>query len=868
MKRGRLRVLLGAAPGVGKTYSMLDEGRRLQDEGRDVAVAIVETHGRAATARMVEGLEVLPRSTVAHRGIELTELDLAGVLARHPDVALVDELAHTNAPGSLHAKRYQDVEDLLAAGIDVISTVNIQHIESLGDVVQQITGVPQRETLPDAVLRGADQVEVIDLAPQALRDRLAEGNVYPAARIDAALSNYFRLGNLTALRELALLWLADEVDTALQSYRAEHGISNKWEARERVVVALTGGPEGETLIRRGARIAARSAGGELIAAHVISPDGLATPHPGALAAQRALVEELGGSYHQVVGDDVPRALVEFARAANATQLVIGVSRRPRLAAALSGPGIGATITRESGDIDVHIVTHSAAGGTFALPRLGGSLTARRRLAGFALALAGGPLLTWLLVTFRSEESITSDVLSYQLLVVVVALVGGVWPALFAALLSGLTLDYFLVQPLYTITVAEPLHLFALSLYLVNAMLVSYVVDQAARRTRTARRAAAESELLATVAGSVLRGEDAVQALVTRTREAFGLSRVRLLADGVVLVEAGGADAQDAAGVAGAGVAAVAGTPVTSATPATPATPATTVPIGSRASLELYGPDLAASERRLLSVIASQIDAALEHRDLAQTASEIGPLAEADRMRSALLAAVGHDLRRPLAAATTAISGLRATDITLADTDRTELLATAGESLDTLASLVTNLLDVSRLQAGALAVSLGPVDLADVVLPALDELGLGPDAVELDLPADLAPVLADPGLLQRAVVNLLSNALRFSPAGTPTRVSASRFADTVQLRIMDRGPGIPADRRGDVFVPFQRLGDTDNSTGLGLGLALSKGFVEGMGGTLEADDTPGGGLTMVITLPAVGPTPPPAGASPPSGEVTE
>ncbi|TFC59682.1 MULTISPECIES: ATP-binding protein [unclassified Cryobacterium] len=839
MKRGRLRVLLGAAPGVGKTYSMLEEGRRLQGEGGDVVVAIVETHGRAATALLAEGLEVVPRMLVQHRGIQLSELDLAAVLARRPEIALVDELAHTNAPGSVNPKRYLDVEAMLAAGIDVISTVNIQHIESLNDVVQQITGVPQRETLPDAVLRAADQVEVVDLAPQALRDRLAEGNVYPAARIDAALSNYFRLGNLTALRELALLWLADEVDTALQSYRAEHGISTKWEARERVVVALTGGPEGDTLIRRGARIAARSAGGELVAAHVISQDGLAAAHPGALATQRALVEELGGSYHQVVGDDIPRALVEFARAANATQLVIGVSRRNRLTAALSGPGIGSTITRESGDIDVHIVTHSAAGGKFVLPRLGGSLTVRRRLAGFALALIGGPLLTWLLVSFRSEESITSDVLSYQLLVVVVALVGGLWPALFAALLSGLTLDYFLVQPLYTVTVAEPLHLFALSLYLVNALLVSCVVDQAARRTRTARRAAAESELLATVAGSVLRGEDALQALVTRTREAFGLDRVRLLAGGAVLVEASAADA------AAPGASDV------------PAPPATMVPIGSRATLELSGPDLAASERRLLSVIASQIDAALEHRDLAQTASELGPLEEADRMRSALLAAVGHDLRRPLAAATTAISGLRATDITLTDSDRTELLATAGESLDTLASLVTNLLDVSRLQAGALAVSLGPVDLADVVLPALDELGLGPDTVQLDLPVETAPVLADPGLLQRAVVNLLTNAIRFSPAGTPARVSASRFADTVQLRIMDQGPGIPADRRGDVFVPFQRLGDTDNATGLGLGLALSKGFVEGMGGTLEADDTPGGGLTMVITLPAVTSTAVPA-----------
>ena len=265
MARGRLRVLLGAAPGVGKTYAMLEEGRRLRDEGRDVVVAVVETHGRAATAAMAEGLEVVPRVRVTHRGVELTDLDLDAVLARRPDVALVDELAHTNAPGLAHEKRWQDVDRLLDAGIDVISTVNIQHIESLNDVVEKITGAVQRETIPDAVLRGADQIEVVDLAPQALRDRLAGGYVYPAERVDAALSNYFRLGNLTALRELALLWLADEVDAALQLYRTEHGIDSTWEARERVVVTLTGGPEGETLVRRGARIAARSAGGQLLA---------------------------------------------------------------------------------------------------------------------------------------------------------------------------------------------------------------------------------------------------------------------------------------------------------------------------------------------------------------------------------------------------------------------------------------------------------------------------------------------------------------------------------------------------------------------------------------------------------------------------
>jgi two-component system sensor histidine kinase KdpD len=821
MRRGRLRVLLGAAPGVGKTYTMLEEGKRLEAEGVDVVVAVVETHGRVATTAMTAGLEILPRRSIEHRGVELTEMDLDAVLARRPGMALVDELAHTNAPGSAHEKRWQDVDALLAAGIDVISTVNIQHIESLNDVVQRITGVPQRETIPDRVLRSADQIEVVDLAPEALRDRLAGGRVYPAERIDAALSNYFRLGNLTALRELALLWLADEVDSALKSYRAEQGIDSTWEARERVVVTLTGGVEGETLLRRGARIAARSSGGELLAVHVTSHDGLRTGSPDALARQRALVEKLGGTYHQVVGDDVPRALVEFARGVNATQLVIGVSRRSRLAAALTGPGIGATVTREAGPIDVHIVNHEAAGGRFHLPRLGGALTMRRRLAGAVLALVGGPLLTWALVGLRSEESITSDVLSYQLLVIVVALVGGIWPALFAALLSGLTLDFFFVEPFYTVTVDEPLHLFALVLYVLNAALVSYVVDQAARRSRAARRAAAESELLATVSGSVLRGEGALQALVSRTREAFGLTGVRLVAGDDVLASDG---------------------------EPRPDEEFTRVPVGGRAVLELHGADLAASERRLLAVIATQLDAALEHLDLASTARRIGPLTANDRVRTALLSALGHDIRRPLTTATAAVTALRSTDVTLPSADRDDLLATAEESLGSLSALVTNLLDVSRLDAGVLAVSLHPVDAEEVILRALDELDLGPGEVQLDIDAALPRVQADAGLLTRVVVNVLDNARRFAPPGTRVRISTSSFAGSAEIRIADHGIGVAPERREEIFVPFQRLGDTDNLTGLGLGLALSKGFVEGMGGTLAAEDTPGGGLTMVVALP--------------------
>ncbi|WP_291041825.1 DUF4118 domain-containing protein [Herbiconiux sp.] len=824
MKQGRLRVLLGAAPGVGKTYAMLEEGRRLRSQGKDVVVAVVETHGRAATKAMTLGFEIIPRTLVSHRGVELDEMDLDAVLARAPQYALVDELAHTNAPGLAHEKRWRDVETLLDAGIDVISTVNIQHIESLNDVVQQITGVPQRETIPDAVLREADQIEVVDLAPQALRDRLSEGVVYPAARIDAALSNYFRLGNLTALRELALLWLADEVDSSLQKYRTEHGIGQKWEARERVVVALTGGPEGETLLRRGSRIAARSAGGQLLAVHVTSQDGLRPSDPGALAAQRSLVESLGGTFHQVVGSDIPKALVEFARASNATQLVIGVSRRSRLSALLTGAGIGSTVIRESGDIDVHIVTHAAAGGRrFALPHPHGSLTVRRRVYGFVLALVGGPLLTWLLTLFHSEESITSDVLSYQLLVVVVALVGGIWPALFAAVLSGVTLDFLFVEPLYTVHIDDPRHALSLLLYVVIAVLVSIVVDQAARRSRAARRSAAESELIAGVAGEVLRGHDAFQAFVTRTREAFGLTGVRILVGDRVLASDGEPARDDEPD---------------------------RVPIDPEATLELHGRSLQSADRRLLGVIVTQLATALEHAGLEETAREMAPLAAADKVRSALLAAVGHDLRRPLAGATAAVTGLRSSGPTLSAGDRDELLDTAETSLKQLTDLLTNLLDVSRVQAGALAVTLEPVDLVDLVPTVLEELGVGPESVDLDLPADLPQLEADPGLLERVLVNLLSNALKYSPEGQNVVVAASAFHDTVQIRVIDRGPGVPEDRRDDIFVPFQRLGDTDNSTGLGLGLALSKGFVEGMGGTIEFEETPRGGSTMVVTLQAV------------------
>ena len=357
-KRGELRIYLGAAPGVGKTFAMLGEAHRRIERGPDLVAGVVETHGRKKTAELLAGIEVIAPRYISYRGGRFAELDVDAVLARRPQVVLVDELAHTNTPGSKNTKRWQDVEELLDAGITVITTVNVQHLESLNDVVTQITGIEQQETVPDEVVRAADQIELVDITPEALRRRLSHGNVYAPERIDAALSNYFRRGNLTALRELALLWLADQVDAALAKYREDNAITAPWETRERVVVAVTGGPESETLVRRASRIASKSSA-ELMVVHIVRGDGLSgvsAPHMGKV---RELAASLGATLHTVVGDDIPAALLDFAREVNATQLVLGTSRRSRWAR-IFDEGIGASVVQASEKIDVHMVTHPEA----------------------------------------------------------------------------------------------------------------------------------------------------------------------------------------------------------------------------------------------------------------------------------------------------------------------------------------------------------------------------------------------------------------------------------------------------------------------------------------------------------------------------
>ncbi|PZT77160.1 MULTISPECIES: sensor histidine kinase [unclassified Streptomyces] len=830
MGRGKLRIYLGAAPGVGKTYAMLAEAHRRVERGTDCVVAFVEHHDRPRTETMLHGLETVPRREMEHRTALFTEMDIDAVLERAPAVALVDELAHTNVPGSRNAKRWQDVEELLQAGIDVVSTVNIQHLESLGDVVESITGVRQRETVPDEVVRRADQLELVDMSPQALRRRMAHGNIYKPDRIDASLSNYFRPGNLTALRELALLWVADRVDEYLQQYRGEHNIRTTWQARERIVVGLTGGPEGRTLIRRAARMAAKGSGSEILAVYIARSDGLTAASPKELTVQRTLVEDLGGTFHHVIGDDIPSALLAFARGVNATQIVLGSSRR-KTWQYIYGPGVGATVARESGtDLDVHIVTHGEVAKGRGLPMARGARLGRARIIwGWAVGVGGPVLLAVLLKALESGPGLANDVLLFLFMTVGAALIGGLLPALASAAAGSLLLNYWFTPPTHTLTVQDPENFVAIVIFFAVAVAVASVVDLAARRTHQAARLRAEAEILSFLAGSVLRGETTLPALLDRVRETFGMGSVALLE------RSSDVDPWTCAGSVGPAPA------------ARPEDADVDMPVGDHMALALTGRVLPAEDRRVLGAFAAQAAVVLERERLVDEAEEARRLAEGNRIRTALLAAVSHDLRTPLAAIKAAVSSLRSDDVAWSEDDEAELLEGIEDGADRLDHLVGNLLDMSRLQTGTVTPLIREIDLDEVVPMALG--GVPEDSVDLDIPETLPMVAVDPGLLERAVANIVENAVKYNPDGDRVTVAASAHGDRVELRVADRGRGVPDEGKERIFEPFQRYGDAPRGSGVGLGLAVARGFAESMGGTLDAEDTPGGGLTMVLTVKA-------------------
>ena len=835
-KRGRLRIYLGAAPGVGKTFAMLDEGRRRARRGTDVVAAYVETHGRPNTMAKLTGLEVIPRKVVDHRGQAFEEMDLDAVLARAPQQALVDELAHTNVPGSRNEKRWQDVDELLDAGIDVISTVNIQHLESLNDVVERITGISQRETVPDRVVRGADQVELVDMDPEAVRRRMVHGNIYAPDKVDAALGNYFRVGNLTALRELALVWLADRVDGTLLDYQDAHGIASTWETRERVVVALTGAPSGEALIRRAARMAGRVSG-DLIGVHISSTDGLNQRRPTDLDRQRTLLADLGGEYHEVVGDDVADTLVRFARSEHATQVILGATHRSRWTEIWRGSVVN-RVVRAAGTLDVHVISHPPGSTSDRIKaRRPGSLRSplsrRRRIAGWLVAGLGLPLLTLITVALRSHFLLTGDLMAFMLLVVAAAAIGGLGPGIAAAVGSGFLVNWYLTKPYYTLTIAEPENTAALVAFLTVSVVVSVLVARAERRAADATRATGEAEALARVAAGLALNDDPLPSMLDRVRTTFQLEAAALFVG-----RPGSWRLIHAAG---------------SPTPADPEASTLTVGVGADGVLALVGTSPTADDQLVLGAFAAQLATALEQRRLRAEAARATVAAEGDALRTALLRAVSHDLRTPISSIKASVSSLLQDDIDWTEGDEHEFLATIDEETDRLNRLVGNLLDMSRLQTGALQMVTRALGWEELVAAAT--YGLHPaeqERLDVQVAESLPPVRADPGLLERAVANVVANALRHGGT-SPVRLEAAEVADRVELRIIDHGPGVAPEERARIFEPFQRLGD-QGGTGVGLGLAVAHGFVVAMGGDLWADETPGGGLTMTMSLPRMDPAP--------------
>jgi two-component system sensor histidine kinase KdpD len=607
-------------------------------------------------------------------------------------------------------------------------------------------------------------------------------------------------------------------------YRRRHGIEEPWETRERVLVALTGSTDGERLVRRAARMAQRSKG-ELIAVHVVPQDGLAAPSAALLAEQHELVEELGGSYHEVVGADVGEALLEAARSLNATQIVMGATRRSRWQRLTRGSVIGRVI-RESGvPIDIHVISHPQAASeqAFVVPRTRrpSALPRRRQTLGFLLALVGLPLLTLVLAQLRDQLELPSELLLFLLLVIVVAAVGGLWPGLAAAIGAFVLVNYYFIQPHHTLTIAEAEDVLALFVFLAVGAIVSSFVALATRRAAEGARARAEAEALSRLAGSS-----------TATAVLDGLCRVLGLEGAAVLHRYD----------AGWQVEAASGDRV----PESPAASGTTVELDADHVLALSGGPIRSQDQRVLDAFAKELAASVHLGELETEAAAAGPLSAANALRTALLSAVSHDLRTPIAIKAS-VTSLLQQDVDWTPEARHEFLATIDEETDRLNALVGNLLDMSRLQAGALEIAAVPVGLDEVLPAALNSVRVPDGLVDLDVPETLPRVLADRGLLERALANVISNAVRFSPPGLPARVTAGVVDGLVDVRVVDRGPGVPREDRDRLFLPFQRLGDSGRSEGVGLGLAVARGFLEAMGGEIEVDDTPGGGLTVVARL---------------------
>lgn len=863
-KRGRLKVFLGMSPGVGKTYEMLRAARRRKAEGDDVVVGVVETHGRKETMSLLRGLEVMARSPIAYRDRTLLEFDLDGAVARRPGLLLVDEYAHSNAPGSRHPKRWQDVEEILDAGIDVWTTLNVQHLESLSDVVLRITGVRQRESVPDSALSRADDIELVDITPEELRKRLAEGKVYVPETARLASDNFFKVENLTALRELALRRAAQTVDDQLVARLREQGVPGPWAAGERILVLIAGDAMAAPLVRAGRRLSDMMMDAPWTVTHVDRPSGArhGVGSAGKLSDALKLAEQLGGRTVVLSGDDVVRAVMDHAHQNNVTQIVLAKGRDSRLSEWL-GRSLAAELLRQARGVAVHVITDGVdlEEKTLREPRL--RLTGGWR--GYAVGAACVVAATGLaLLLDRTFERVDLGVI-YLSAVLAAGVLYGLKPALAAATVAFLTYNFLFLQPKYSFAIGSPTDVLTLIVFWAVALTTGFLAGRVREQAKTAqRRASAVSALLA--ASQRLTGvgdrTTAARILAEQTAAAAGAGAVVLLPVNDELTLVAGAPTKtplDAEAMAAARWAWEKGEPAGHGTGTLPQARWTFRPLqGVRDRAGVAGIEAAAlspgsDEEKLALALLDQGAVAVERADLAGQAVETETLRRTDRFRGALMNSVSHDLRTPLST----VLGASTTLIDLGDKlkpeVRADLLLSIREEAERLSRYVGDLLDMTRLEGGGLNIRADWVDVRDVLNAAGKRVArrLGARKMTRDFPAQLSLVMVDQGLLEQALVNILENAIAYSPDGSTVELAAYEDRGAVVISIEDEGKGIPTAELERVFDKFRRMEEpSDRTKGAGLGLAIAKGFVEAMNGRIAAASPimDGKGTRILISLP--------------------
>ncbi|HEX3506614.1 MAG TPA: sensor histidine kinase KdpD [Xanthobacteraceae bacterium] len=867
---GKLRIFVGAAPGVGKTYEMLQQAHRRKKDGYDVVVGVVETHGRRETEALLEGLDVIPRKHIEYKGQLLQEMDLDAIIARHPQIVLVDELAHTNADGSRHPKRYLDVEELMSHGIDVYTTVNIQHIESLNDVVAQITHVRVRETVPDAIFDRADAVELVDLTPDDLIQRLKEGKVYVPKQAERALEHFFSPANLTALRELALRRTAERVDEQLLSEMQAHAIQGPWAAGERIAVCISEDSRCAGLVRYAKRLADRLHG-PFVALYVEGRRSLqlSEEERDRIADTLRLAEALGGeavtipSGDRSIADDV----IAYAHANNVTQIIIGKSTRSRWFELIHG-SVVRDLVRSSGNISVHVIAGDQVAGQ-PIPKKTVRTSERDEvfdprpylvaLLAVAGALGGAEFVDW-------RIGVENVDLVFLTAVVAVAVRFGLWPSLFASLASALCYNFFFLPPIYTFTITDPHNIAAFALFTLVAIIVSNVAARARAQAMSAQARVRTVESLHSFSRKLAGAgalDDVLWATAYQTALMLQVRVVLLLPDnGTIAVKAGypPEDTLDEADLAAAKWSFENDRPAGRGSDTLPGAKRLFLPMHTgRGAIGVVGIDsdktgplLTPDQRRLLDALMDQGALAIERVQLVENMERIERTAETERLRSALLTSISHDLKTPLASVLGSAGTMRDLADRLSDGEKAELLATIIDESERLNRFIANLLDMTKLESGAVAPKLAPHDLSEIVGSTLQRTVkiLRYHSVKLDLSTDMPMVSLDAVLFEQVLFNLLDNAAKYAAPGTMISIRTWRDRTTVCLQILDEGEGIPPSDLEHIFDKFYRVQKTDQvRPGTGLGLAISRGFIEAMHGTIVAGNRPDRrGAVFTITLP--------------------